>query len=290
MRRATSLLCVAVLLGTGLVTTAALAYREKNREEYPVRGPVRSFSRSRVEMEQRFGRIREKGETRLLLRVDFSRDGRILEKWEKKRDFFILNITYSYSNERISEAVWLTEAGDTNRIVHYGYSNTLLVRERHTDISNTLVRRYQFQYNDQKRIRSLRGFNKDGSLFVRSRYRYDKKGRLLQQEEYGPGNKYLGKTVWTYTTNDRVSSRVSYDAEGARDMLFRYVYNEKNCPVEESLYKANGELLASYVYRYRQYDNHTNWRVRMRYKKQGDGDTGSLVPQYTEYQMVKYFQ
>lgn len=93
------------------------------------------------------------------------------------------------------------------------------------------------------------GYNPDGSLGVKSTYKYDNRGNVIEEIIYNSDGRLKEKRTYTYDYIDNVI--------------------EENIFIEASEY--NSEATKSkYTYEYKKYDARGNWIEKIKFARRGE--------------------
>ena len=127
---------------------------------------------------------------------------------------------------------------------------------------------------------------RDDRYSARYKYKYDNKGRLIDEIFYHnnglPGMRY----VYNYKDNQR--EELVYHSNGSLNQKYLSVLDEKGNEIERTDFNKDGSIREKYSYKY-ELDTSGNWikKTAMKWTIK-DGDS-RLDPTYVDYRKITYY-
>jgi hypothetical protein len=124
-----------------------------------------------------------------------------------------------------------------------------------------------FNYNDSTgKLVDVKRFKADGSLNVKTTFKYDFKGNINEENNYDPQNVLF---MTAKSRFDPKGNRMVKDCLNEFGILFlktNYTYDKKGHDIEEKEYDSHHSLKFTTSYEYEDFDKEGNWRKRTTYK------------------------
>ena len=171
----------------------------------------------------------------------------------------IKTLTEKEYNATEDSLMWISISNfnDTgNQIDFYTYSP-----------DNVLLSRSIFNYDDSiGKLSDIKRSKADGSINVRTTYKYDIKGNRIEENNYDPQNVLFMTAKSRYDIKGNQMVRDCLNEYGILFLKTNYQYDKKGHDTEEKEYDSHHGLKFTTSYKYENTDKNGNWRKRITYK------------------------
>ena len=266
---------------------------ETERDRLGLRGPVRSLSIFRADVEKQGDRWESQEE--LPVRTDrFDRQGNLTER-----------LSYDPEGTLRERVVFLSDASTNEREVrHYGPENSLsgrvvlsyaehgaLAESRSYSTRDVLTERVIFQYDANGREIESHIYQPNGELKSRTASRYDVQGNIEEQWWYDAAETLVKKVVYhrdfrgtlvtrasfVYATNSRLSERTDVH------------FNNNGDPTERIVYVDSGRQRHTEMFTYR-YDAFGNWTTQTVKRQVVNKNASYFRPTQIIFRVFEYYE
>ena len=266
---------------------------ETERDALGLRGPVRSLSIFRADIERQGDRWESQEE--LPIRTDrFDRQGNLTER-----------LSYDPDGTLRERAVFLYDASINEREVRrYGPENSLsgrvvssyadhgaLTESRSYSARDVLTERVIFQYDANGREIESHIYQPNGELKSRTASRYDVQGNIEEQLWYDAAETLVKKVVYHRDFRGTLVTRVSFvhaadsQLSGRTDVHF----NNNGDPTERIVYVDGGRQRHTEVFTYR-YDAFGNWTTQTVKRQVVNKNASYFRPTRIIFRVFEYYE
>jgi hypothetical protein len=165
-------------------------------------------------------------------------------------------------------------------------SNDLIVEQIKIEAKDTVVRSYEYKFNDSNKKILEKEFV-EGKEFSIGTYKYDNENQLIEYSNKFERMELLTKAVWK---NNRIVKQSDYSISAdLKKHLNRITkYDKLFNPINEKIYE-NSELNRELKYNY-EFDQLGNWIKRTVSMKEHFANSDKFIPIYVESREIKYWK
>ena len=111
-------------------------------------------------------------------------------------------------------------------------------------------------YDKKGNIIEENDYDSDGSLNSKTTYKYDEKGNKIEENDYDSDGRLDSKTTYKYDEKGNIIEENHYDSDGRLDSKTTYKYDEKGNTIEKNYYSySDGRLDSKITYKYNEKGN-----------------------------------
>ena len=139
-------------------------------------------------------------------------------------------------------------------------------------------------YDKKGNIIEENDYDSDGSLNSKTTYKYDEKGNKIEENDYDSDGRLDSKTTYKYDEKGNTIEKNYYSySDGRLDSKITYKYNEKGNTIEENdYYYSDGRLDSKTTYKYKyEYDKNNNWTQKIQYR--------NTIPNIITERIIEYY-
>ncbi|MFI2741478.1 hypothetical protein ACG2LH_01950 [Zhouia sp. PK063] len=165
-------------------------------------------------------------------------------------------------------------------------SNDLIAKQIKIEAKDTVVRSYEYKFNDDNKKTLEKEFEEGKELSIGT-YKYDKENQLIEYSNKEEWMELLTQTEWK---NNRIFKQTDYTISAdLKKYLDRITeYDRQFNPVNIKIYE-NSELNRELEYDY-EFDQFGNWIKRTVSMKEHFANSNKFIPIYIESREIKYWE
>ena len=165
-------------------------------------------------------------------------------------------------------------------------SNDLIVEQIKIEAKDSVVRSYEYKFNDSN-IKILEKEFEEGKELSVGTYKYDNENQLVEYSNKHEWMELLTETEWK---NNRILKQTDYTISADLNKHLDRIteYDKLFFPVNEKIYE-NSELNRELKYNY-EFDEFGNWIKRTVSMKEHFANSDKFIPIYIESREIKYWK
>ena len=239
--------------------------KKNDLKEMKLYGNVKSLRKYTNSVVKKFGEFTKGERTRTVRWGDwdansyiiFNDKGNIVEEnWYNPGDFFNLKRTYKYNDK----------------------GNVIKRNQYNSDSDGSLDYRNTYKYNDKgNKIECNVYYLKSSGTYITNTH---SEGNKIEYNGYNPNGSLNSKTKYKYDDKGNIVEYNRYNSDGSLDIRYIDKYDDKGNIIEENRYNSDGSLDYKYTYKY-EYDEKYNWIKKIYYK---DG-----IPKFISEREIEYY-
>lgn len=249
-----------ILIGLILFLNSCKETDKKNdRTQFELKNNVKSLVEKTYIPIEKFGEIIKEDDSALsMYKVVYNEDG---NKIEESSFYYVAKYEY-FDNSKLSKTRMYESDGTLNTVLVYNYNGDTVT------IENCYVEKNKYS---GKRI-----------------WKYDRKGNLIELENYSSKNILKGKSIYKYDINDNQTEFSNYDADG--NLTYKSntdTYDENKNIIESISYDENSSILSKTNTKYK-YDNKGNILESNSYNNEGSLEEKIVFKYDNEGNMIEF--
>lgn len=165
-------------------------------------------------------------------------------------------------------------------------SNDLIVKQLKIEAQDTVVRSYEYRFNDNKKRILEKEFEEGKELSVAT-YKYDDENQLIEYSNKYEWMELLTETEWK---NNRIKKQILYTISANLNKHLERIteYDKLFNPINQKIYESS-ELNRELKYDY-EFDQFGNWIKRTVSMKEYFANSDKFIPIYVESREIKYWK
>ena len=105
-------------------------------------------------------------------------------------------------------------------------------------------------YDKKGNIIEENDYDSDGSLNSKTTYKYDEKGNKIEENDYDSDGRLSYKYTYKYDEKGNIIEENHYDSDGRLRSKYTYKYDKKGNMIEANFYNSDGSLSFKFTYKY----------------------------------------
>jgi hypothetical protein len=162
--------------------------------------------------------------------------------WEvlSERENLIGNVMFEirWKNKTNSDLASRRIEGSVKSVIETEYNSSLKGKKI---IKSSLIKKWTTKYNKTGKLLEDEELNSNSTLIKKFTFQYNEKGNQTERTYQGSNSSGPAKTKYLFDASGRKTGSASYNSDGSLSLTFEYFYNKKGEKFEEKSFDSEGK-------------------------------------------------